>query len=255
MAQRELVIFIVLVNLAIMLLVFGIILFITLYRKRKLLHEKEKAELENIHQLDILQARMDSQVQVMQFIGREIHDSVGQKLTLASLYAKQLSQHAGSSENRLNEIGMIIDESLSELRQLSKSLTEPETHHASLGELIDEEAKRINHAGICFIAVSGSGLLMSLPHAVKNSIFRIIQEFIQNSLKHAGCRRINISLEAVGNEWAITAADDGKGFDTEAVSSGIGLHNMKRRAALVNAQIHLSSKPGEGTLLKLNWKP
>lgn len=256
MAKREIVIFIILVNLAILLLVSGIILFITMYRKRKILHEKEKAELESVHQVDILNAKMESQYQAMQFIGREIHDNVGQKLTLASLYTKQEESKNGDlSKGRLLEIGLIIDESLSELRQLSKSLTNPDALQSSLDELLSEETKRINAAGVCYVAFSPNGSTTFLPPAEKNIFFRILQEFIQNSLKHAECRRIELAIVQVGQEIHINASDDGKGFDIQKVSAGIGLQNMERRALQVNADLKLTSIQGKGTYLLIKWNP
>jgi signal transduction histidine kinase len=256
MAKREIVIFIILVNLAILLLVSGIILFIAMYRKRKVLHEKEKAELESAHQVDLLNAKMESQYQAMQFIGREIHDNVGQKLTLASLYTKQEeSKTSELTKGRLLEIGTIIDESLTELRHLSKSLTNPDTLQASLDELLSEEAKRINAAGICFVSFLPDGSSTFLPPAEKNIFFRILQEFIQNSLKHAECRRIELAISLVGHEIHINASDDGKGFDIQHVSAGIGLQNMERRALQVNADLTLTSIQGKGTSLLIKWKP
>lgn len=256
MAKSEIVVFIILVSLAILLLVSGIIVFIIMYRKRKIIHDIEKAELEKLHQLDLLSTRLESQWQTMQHIGREIHDNVGQKLTLASIYAKQSEGKDSVQQGyKLKEIGIIIDESLSELRQLSKSLTNPDAMQASLGELLSEEAKRINAAGVIFVSLSGNEVNAIFPPAEKNIFFRILQEFMQNSLKHADCRRVNIAIELDGQEFHITASDDGKGFDTTLTSSGIGLQNMERRSAQVNAELKLTSTPGEGTSLLIKWKP
>lgn len=256
MAKREVVIFIVLVNLVILLLVSGIVLFVAMYRKRKLLYEKEKEELETAHQVAILNAKMESQYQAMQFIGREIHDNIGQKLTLASLYTKQVeSKFYDLSKERLLEIGKIIDESLAELRQLSKSLTNPDTLQASFDELLAEEVKRVNAAGICFVSFSTDGNNGFLPPAEKHIFFRILQEFIQNSLKHAECRRIDLAISLVGKEVHIHATDDGKGFNNHRAFAGIGLQNMERRAMQVNAELSLNSIPGKGTSLFIKWKP
>ncbi len=225
-------------------------------RRRRILYESERLVLMQQHKNELLNLKLLAQQQTMQHIGREIHDSVGQKLTLASLYSKQLELSKKLDVgNKLKDIGLIIDESLAELRQLSKSLSNPDSFNDSLIKLVSDEAKRINSAGICFISIEEYGIDVVIPPYETNIFFRILQEFIQNSLKHADCRRIFIKTGLDGDELIISAFDDGKGFDTAVVSDGIGLQNMKRRAAQINANFQLTSIAGEGTILKLQWKP
>ena len=178
------------INIVILILIFGIILFIVQYRKRRLMHNKEKQQIDERHQHELLATQFESQKQTMQHIGTEIHDNVGQKLTLASLYSKQLSTHTPNLEEKIQSIGAIIDESLIELRQLSKTLTNPELANAGLLQLLNEEAKRINAAGICHVTIRSGETEIELPQSDKNILFRLLQEFIQNSLKHSACRRM-----------------------------------------------------------------
>ena len=187
----------------------------------------------------------------MQHIGTEIHDNVGQKLTLASLYSKQLNAGTVNLEEKINSISKIIDESLAELRQLSKTLTNPELANAGLLFLLNEEAKRINASGICFVAVVTNEPEIVLTQSEKNILFRLLQEFIQNSLKHSGCRKITINIHKEKDLLTINASDDGKGFDINTASGGIGLQNMKRRAEQLHAIYELISEEGKGTTLNL----
>lgn len=250
--QNEIIILVIIVNLILVVLIFGVVFFILQYRKRRLQNEKEKKTTDELHQKELLSTQLDIQQQTMQHIGREIHDNVGQKLTLASLYSKQLNGlEKETMQNKLVEIGTIIDESLAELRQLSKSLTNPELATANLADLLKEEAKKINAAGVCYVSVNEAEAPVVLPQADKNIIFRLLQEFIQNSLKHAACRKINIILENENQLLKVTATDDGKGFDMSTPSTGIGLQNMKRRAEQLNATYQLQSTPGKGTILVL----
>ncbi len=205
------------------------------------------------HTQELLEKQLDTQQQTMQHIGREIHDNVGQKLTLASLYTKQLSiKTTQNLDEKIVAISTIIDESLSELRQLSKTLTNPQLANANLLFLLKEEAKRINVSGVCHVSVISHENEITLPQATKNVLFRLLQEFIQNSLKHAGCRKITITLGIQNNQLNITATDDGKGFDTNITSNGIGLQNMQRRAEELGAVYELKSKQGNGTTLSIS---
>lgn len=252
MGKTEIIIFIILTSIVIVLFFIGAWIFFMQYRRKKIYHEQEKDILIETHQQELLKSQLDTQQQTMQHIGREIHDNVGQKLTLASLYSKQLhGLEKEKVQDRLEEIGNIIDESLTELRQLSKSLTNPDLSNASLAQLLKAEAKKINATGICYVSVYEREPVAVLPQADKNIVFRLLQEFIQNSLKHAACRKITITVEKEIQLLKVTATDDGKGFDISIPSTGIGLQNMKRRAEQLNAAFQLESTPGKGTTLFL----
>src|SRR5688572_23668704 len=90
MGQTEIKIFIVLATLIVLVFVTGSIVFVLRYRKKKLLDEMEKVRLEERHRIDLLKTQVQTQQETMQFIGREIHDSVTQKLTLASILSQKL---------------------------------------------------------------------------------------------------------------------------------------------------------------------
>ena len=116
---------------------------------------------------------------------------------------------------------------------------------------LNEDALRINTAGICQLYVQPAQAELKISSVQKNIIYRLLQEFVQNSLKHSRCRHIRVSFEQVENELRILAADDGSGFDTNAAATGIGLQNMQRRAAGLNAALTINSETGKGTSLLL----
>ena len=128
MGKTEIILFIILTSLIVTIFAMGIFLFAFQYRRKRKEHLHEKEDLNEQHHYELLA----SQQQTMQHIGTEIHDSVGQKLTLASLYSRQLSINTPDLVEKINSIGNIIDESLTELRQLSKTLTNPELANAGL---------------------------------------------------------------------------------------------------------------------------
>lgn len=253
MGQTEITIFIFLTNLILLIFIIGIAIFILKYRKKKLQHEKEKIEIEKQHKLDLLHNQLHIQQQTMQFIGSEIHDSVTQKLTLASIYSQRLefeNQYPGIAE-KLNRVSSIINDSLTELRDLSKTLTDNKIQYTSLAELLNIECERVNDTGICK-AILEYDIDREISVTAKSFLLRVIQEFIQNSLKHSGCGMIKIRLTDAKEGLSIVASDDGKGFDLDHIqSSGIGLTNMKRRIALIGGTFDLQSRPEDGTTLRL----
>ena len=254
MGETEILIFIILTSLIVAVFIIGLLLFAFQYKRKQKDQINENKLLHEQHQQEILTTQLQSQQQTMRHIGTEIHDNVGQKLTLASLYSKQMNIHTVDLEQKINTISNIIDESLTELRQLSKTLTNPELANAGLLVLLHAEAKRINASGLCRIAVNTNDVELLLSQGQKNIVFRLLQEFIQNSLKHSGCRKIEINLIRENNNLSIVATDDGKGFDLKTATGGIGLQNMKRRAEQLIAAFQIKSEAEKGTTLQVQFQ-
>jgi len=257
MGEAEFKIFIVLATVILLVFINGIVIFVFQYRKRKVLFEKEKEMINVLHTRKLLDTQLEIQEQTMQDIGREIHDNVGQRLTLASIYANQLGYE--NKYPQINEqvvtIGNIINESLAELRSLSRSLTQSNVDAAELAELVENECSRVNGLKVCHAACSFNRKGFAISSTVKNFILRIIQEFIQNSLKHADCKNIDLEFRYGDDGLQITATDDGKGFDIStyhaASGKGIGLINIQKRAELIGATVTIDSGTDSGTTLNL----
>jgi len=257
MGETEFKIFAIIVNLILFVFIGGIIVFFLKYHKRKLISEKEKAMLNEQHAHDLLHSKLEIQQQTMQDIGREIHDNVGQLLTVASISAYQMAYDnvCPSQNQRVTSIGKIIDQSLSELRNLSRNLTHEKAEMAELIELLQHEALRINELNICRVACNYNELNFTITNVIKNFILRIIQEFIQNSLKHAACKNIALDFNYDASGLSIHLHDDGNGFDVQAANEGkepgIGLANMKKRADLIGAGFSFNSVLNEGTSMDI----
>jgi signal transduction histidine kinase len=240
-----------------MLFIGGFVIFIIQYRRRKMVYEQEKTLLNEQHVQEILNTRLEIQYQTMQDIGREIHDNIGQKLTLASIYANKMTyenKYPGQQE-QIAAIGSILTESIDELRKLSRSLTNAHTDMDELKTLIETECNRINDLNICHIHFSCAQTGYNISTTLKNFILRIVQEFFQNSLKHARCKNIYLGFSRDERGLRIEISDDGAGFDMNGhaarESKGIGLQNMKKRAELIGAEFDFSSTPNKGTSLSL----
>jgi signal transduction histidine kinase len=249
----EATIFIVLINIVILILVIGIITFVFQYRRRKILYEKEKILTEEKHKLDLLNTQLQAQEQTMQFIGREIHDSVAQKLTLATIYTQKLEyeNQFPAIADKLKRISGVINDSLEELRELSRTLADNKMHETSLNDLLYFECGRVNDTGVCKATLE-SNFNKNISVTVKSFLLRVVQEFMQNSLKHAECTLINVTVKDISEGLVLDATDNGKGFDSGNLQSrGIGLSNMKRRIHLIGGLFNLQSEPGKGTKLQI----
>jgi signal transduction histidine kinase len=254
MQQTETIAFIIIANLLLLIFIVGIILFIAQYKKRKVLHEKEKTMITEIHAKELLSTQLEMQAQTMQHIGREIHDNVGQKLTLASLYTQQLAfeNKAPQINDKIENIGFIINESLAELRQLSKSLTDDRINDNDIIQLLQQECNTVNDLKKCEVVFNSNQYNIVLPYQKKSILLRIVQEFLQNSIKHSSCKTIQVTLKKNANNFALIVQDDGNGSDKNNISNnGIGLSNMKKRAEIIGGTFNLESKPNKGTNLTI----
>jgi len=250
-SQREIVTFIILVNLILFVFIIGMVYFISQFRKRKILYEKELAHIKMEYEKAKLQIEVDAQKETMIKIGKEIHDSVGQKLTLASIYLKKNGVSSVSpAQNNLGEISELIDESLTELRQLSRTLVNPERYQTRLQDLILLETRRLQSMNDIDVVVEQKGEA-DLHEEAKHNIHRIIQEFLQNSVKHARCSQITIDLDFTDEQHLqVKCADNGVGFDLQKTNGpGVGISNMKKRVSEMMGRAEFHSRKGEGTQL------
>lgn len=234
----------------------GLFIFLAQYRKKRHEHMNELSRKEEDHLRELHFARLEMQQQTMQDIGQEIHDSVGQKLTLAALYTQQLDYEGNYPEikDRIVRISDIVNESIQELRNLSKGLNSGYFEQTTLASLIQHECNRVQASGKCTVSHQLENTI-DVNAPVKMVVVRILQEFFQNSLKHADCTIIDVKLMAEQRHYSLFIKDNGKGFDPSSASdnSGAGLINFQRRAKLIGATIALFSAPGNGTSLTLHF--
>ncbi|QXP73723.1 two-component sensor histidine kinase [Tenacibaculum sp. AHE15PA] len=252
MGETSIVIIIVLFNIIFIAFLVGIGIFIREYRIKKKAHLHQISTIDETHKEELLETQLEIQTQTMQYIGQEIHDNIGQKLTLASIYTQQLifENKAPQVNETIEGINDIINQSLQELRQLSKSLTDDSIKNNTLLYLIEKECEKINDLKKWNVYFSSTIETELQSYQIKSILFRITQEFLQNSMKHAACENILVSLDTTNNAIKFTLEDDGIGFNSETIKpDGIGLKNIKKRTELVGGKMKLESQENKGTKL------
>lgn len=254
MGKTEIIIFIILTSLIVVIFIMGIFLFAFQYKRKRKEYINEKQIRNEQHQQELLTTQLEIQTQTMQHIGREIHDNVGQKLTLASLYTQQLAYEnkAPQVTDKIENISQIINESLTELRQLSKSLTDDTINNTGITQLLQQECDKVNDLKKCKVSFRSNEKIPVLTYKVKSILLRITQEFLQNSIKHSHCTNIMVELATNDVLLQLLMQDDGQGFDMSAISgNGIGISNIKKRTALIGGSLSLESNAGKGSSLHL----
>lgn len=253
MGETEYLLITIVFNLFFLLFIGGIFLYIAQYRRKKRASELKLKHEKDAHQKELLATQLEMQKKTMQEIGGEIHDNVGQKLTLASLYLQQViyENKIESATVNVASINGIINEALTELRQLSKSLCDDTIENNELPQLLEQESEKIKTIKNCQLQVTQEHAFIQESYAVKSVLLRLTQEFIQNAIKHADCQSITIALDKTTAGITLTLSDDGKGFDVkQSKSNGIGIQNMKKRVAVLGGQFTISSSK-QGTVVKV----
>jgi len=234
-----------------MVLVVFIIFFIFLFNHRKNKLIKDKILMQSQHSQALLQTQLEIQEQTLRTISQEIHDNVGQVLSLAKLNLNTLDIEEGvNKEQKIESSIQLVSKAINDLRDLSRSLNGDKIADLGLQDAIDNELKIIANTGHFATQMITSGEPYKLPPQHEMVLFRIVQESLNNTLKHSKAKNIYIELFYEMDVFKMIINDDGGGFDAgrlEATETGIGLSNMKNRASLVGALFSIQSNPGHGT--------
>jgi len=218
--------------------------------KQKLIREKEI--LKATYEKTILEAQFEIQEQTLRNASQEIHDNIGQVLSYVSLSLDRASGLDESSKNSvIAESRTLVNQSMNDLRDLSKSFSLDNIVSNGLLATIKTETIRLNKSRLIEALLNVGGQPYSIGEHQELVLFRILQEFINNTLKHAKARHLTINIEYGTTMLTLTISDDGVGFDFEAQQNknGSGLRNMRKRATLIGAEATASSIVGEGSKL------
>ena len=234
------------------LLFFGIlfIVMVAYYNYRRRLTAREKKAMQDQFDQQLMQTRLEIQEQTFNYLSEEIHDHVGQLLSLAKIQLSSFKEHEPIDFPMLKDAGANVARALQDLRALAKGLHAGHIRHFSIREAVDEEVQRIRKTGGLTVSVSSEGSEKKIKEDKQLILFRIIQECLQNCLKHAAATNIHIGFTWYAEQLRVRVRDDGTGFDAEKtleLHSGLGLENIRNRARVTGGSSVIHSRPGEGT--------
>ena len=234
-------------SLVILLLLCGIIISVFVANRRHINQQVKMARREAEYEKELRQAEQEVQERVMANVARELHDNLGQRLTVLKMHLERHRIVHSDIAADILPITADLDTTVAELRQISKSLNSDFLENAGLQATMQLETERIEKVSGIKVHWEEAGE----PALDKNSkimMFRIFQEVLNNTLKHSGCSNIHIRL--ADKPFRLQLRDDGRGFDKAeklAGNAGSGLKNMIRRAAMADIKAELTSEPGKGT--------
>ena len=189
-------------------------------------------------------------------IAREIHDDFGQRLTGLALAFKALRKQLPGGDPQLPEldaIGVSLAELAEDLRRLSHDLHPAALERRGLAVALRDHCGEIERRhGLC-VGLSVTGAEDSLPPDVALGLYRIAQEALANTVRHAGAQTAQITLRAATGTVRLTVADDGDGFDPGAArrAGGVGLASIEERAHLLGGRCRIAAAPGAGAEIEV----
>jgi len=226
-----------------------LLLYIFIYNRRKKKHIEEKEQMKLNFEAEIVKTQLEIQEQTIQTIGTDLHDNIGQLLSLTSLTLGSIEP--GDPAKIQEKIDAAIDltgRSIKEMRLLGKLLQGEQLISMGLVEAIRHEVKWVERSGQYIVSCVIDEEMPAENNPDKDLIiFRILQETLNNIIKHAEAKHINIKLSYTGRQLILYINDDGNGFNVVSQSAGMGLYNMQKRAGIVGGQVVIESAPGEGT--------
>jgi PAS domain S-box-containing protein len=214
--------------------------------ERKML-EKELLLNELEKQKAINQATVDTQEHERGEIGKELHDNVNQVLTTTKLYLDLAQNSPELKDEMIQKSTNNIINVINEIRQLSRSLMDPSIGDLGLIDSIKDLTENINLTRKLQVKLNvDENLEGLLDQNHKLTVFRIIQETMNNALKHAKANTVHVSIVKVRKHIQVTIEDNGIGFDMHSVKKGVGLKNIQNRVYLINGNYTVDTAPGKG---------
>lgn len=254
-SSEEIIIAVITASLFIVLFGSMMVLVVVKYfrRKRTLLLERQMAEAR--YREEHLQAQLEIQESTFGTISQEIHDNVGQILSLAKIQLNIIGENEKTNFGLVAEAKENISKALTDLRDIAKGLNAEKITEVGLHATLDQEMQRINRSNILNIRQVIEGMKQEMDGRKKLILFRIIQESIQNIIKHAVATEVVICFHYELDFVKILISDNGNGFDVtekKKATDGLGLLNMYNRATLINGKMTIVSSQGKGTIIELN---
>jgi len=248
--QEDILVTIIISSVFFVLLAVFLLVMLYLFLRKQRQNQKEKEEMKNRFEQTIIKSQLEIQNQTLNYIGAEIHDDTAQVVYLSMLRIANLKKQVDEKEKE--EIYNFLKKVWNDLRNISHSLINNNFHQIGFVESLEQLLHNINKTGKyqCFLTIDEDVNLELLDKSVDIILYRMIQEVINNTLKHASCDKINVHIGKVNEQLKVEIKDNGIGFKQDEIkldNPGVGLNNIFSRSKLINATVHIDSIINQGT--------
>lgn len=216
--------------------------------------QRRLRERELVHQRELLSSTIVTQEKERQRIAKDLHDSVGAKLNIMNLFLHQLTRQSPEAKSDIQDMIGVIGDTLQTTRRISHDLLPPTLEKFGLSAALDELVDQMEQADGPQLELETEGQRPEgINPLVELHLFRIVQELLSNTLKHAHAQAVYIRLIQTPEKIILHYQDDGQGFDPQisANQRGLGTQNIQSRVQMIEGNIDLKSAPGQGIRVQL----
>jgi len=252
MANNEIRILILVITLVFLIAPTFIVVYIFVYNQRKKRHIEEKAQMQLTFEAEIAKTQLEVQEQTMQTIGADLHDNIGQLLSLTSLTLNSIElDNEAKARQKIDDSIDLTLRSIKEMRLLGHLLQGDQLVAIGVVEAIRQLVSWMERAGRFEIIYTAGDEIAADRNADKDLIiFRITQEIFNNIIKHAAATEITVDLDYEEGVLKLRIADNGIGFaadEAPLAKHGMGLQNIRKRAGIIGGEAVITSNAGCGT--------
>lgn len=244
------------IGLSVLFLMVTVLMYMLYHRKQ--LKQEAKLQAEIMRQQDIAtKSILEAEEKERKRIAGDLHDGVGQMMSAVKMNLSSLASKINlTSENDLalmDKTMSLVDESCKEVRSVSHNMMPNALLKAGLSSAVKEFIDKIDHSKLQ-VNLYTEGLQERLGNNVETVLYRVIQEIVNNVIKHACANQLDISLIRDAEGISCTVEDNGRGFDLSANKNaeGIGLKNIHARIVYLKGTVEWDSSLGKGTLVAIH---
>jgi len=231
-----------------------LLLMMHLYLQKTLKHKSQITALKTDQNKELLRSAIQTQENERKRIGNNIHDDIGPMLSALKLQISQIKSENNLNAKNIKESKKTIDDIISTVRNVSRDLVPSVLFELGLVESLDYILKRLKKLTDAEVIYVNTADLSNITKPQSLAIYRIIQESLNNVLKHADATEIKVNVSEDKDVLQITVADNGKGFNKETVHNGLGLKNIEARIETFNGEFECNSQEGFGTTITTSMK-
>ncbi len=246
----------------------GIIVFVLLLLLGWLFYRRYKLKKEKELQQSVIKQREEATINILtaeenerKRIAADLHDGVGQLMTAAWLnlqvMEKEINNANDEQQQLLAKTTLLVGESCKEVRQVSHNMMPNALLKKGLVNALKEFTQQIDKK-ILSISMQAEGLHTELGSITETILYRVVQECVNNSIKHAAATELDISIQNNSEGIDLLIEDNGKGFDTSIINNGadgLGLQNIRSRVSFLKGTVQWDSSPGNGTVVAIHLPP
>lgn len=258
-AKEEVIFTIIVVILALVFLAIFFLVFLTRNnaRKNRMLFENERIRKE--FEKTLLHTQLEIQEQTLSHVSREIHDNIGQTLSLVRLQLNMPDaaiERVQEKENNMHEADELLGKAIQDLRALSHSLNTNMVAEKGFVASVEDLLRQLERAGRYQTQLVLPDEHFDMDDDRGIILFRMVQEILNNIVKHAQAKNIRITLRQDDDLSSVVIVDDGRGFDPQEETGsgkGMGLAGIRERAGVLGGRLEIDSRTGEGTAMTITF--